>query len=220
MIASAASKCATLRAGRFATTVLTTFAAALALLSAPLVQAQDWGDDSEEDWSAPPPAEPRAPASNAPSPARRAGGTGWSFRTGIGFTADPDTFLLNLEVPYALERWISIGPMVQLGLEEDDKLVMPTVNVTLKVPDLPGRTFDRVHPYGFAGIGMAYIEREVAGNDRDGAGFLVTTGIGVEYQVSQRVYFGSQMMFNFLPEETEDETFIFAWQLGGIRFAF
>ena len=34
------------------------------------------------------------------------------------------------------------------------------------------------------------------------------------------VFFGSQMMFNFLPEETEDETFIFAWQLGGIRFAF
>lgn len=218
MIASADSKPATKRAGRFATAL--TCLATTALLAAPLAQAQDWGDDSEDDWNAPPPEETRAPAASTPTPARSPGETGWSFRTGIGFTADPDTFLLNLEAPYALEPWIALGPMLQLGLEKDDKLVMPTLNVTLKVPDMPGQSFDRVHPYGFFGIGMAYVEREVRGDDRDGVGFLVTTGIGVEYQVSTRVFFGSQMMFNILPSKTQGETFIFAWQMGGIRFAF
>ncbi len=187
--------------------------------------AQDWGDDTNDDWAASQP-EPAAPAP-APRvrPFRRPGDDlGWSVRSGLGFTADPTTFLLNFEVPYAFESWFALGPMMQIGIEDEDTLVMPTINMTLKVPDLPGRNFDRVHPYGFAGIGLAYIEREVRRNgqtdDRDGAGFLVTAGFGVEYQMSERVYFGSQMMLNFLPRQTEGENFIYSWQMGGIRFVF
>ena len=181
-------------------------------------RAQDWGDDSHDDWTAPQP----APAPAAPAPAIRRPGDdlGWSMRSGLGFTADPTTFLLNFEVPYALDAWFAIGPMLQIGLAKDDTLVIPTLNMTLKIPDLPGRDFDRVHPFAFAGIGFAYIEREVRNEHRDGAGFLITTGLGVEYQVSERVYLGSQMMFNYLPKETEGDHFIYSWQLGGIRFVF
>lgn len=218
MIASADSKPALLRAGR--STALLAFLAAALLCAAPIANAQDWGDESEDDWSAPQPTETRA-RSTAPTYSRaNPADTGWSIRSGLGFTADPTTFLLNVEAPYALDSWIAVGPMLQLGLEQDKTLVMPTANVTLKVPDLPGRDFDRVIPYGFAGIGLAYIEREKRGDDGDGTGFLITTGVGVEYQVSERVFFGSQMMFNFLPSKTQGETFIYSWQMGGIRFAF
>ncbi|MEZ4280896.1 MAG: outer membrane beta-barrel protein [Myxococcota bacterium] len=216
MIVSASRTTAPNRARRPAL-FWTALLAGLILGGAPAL-AQDWGDDANDDWAAPQPAPAPAPRAR---PIRRPGDDlGWSARTGLGFTADPTTFLLNFEVPYAFESWFALGPMLQVGLDQNDALVMPTVNMTLKVPDLPGRDFDRVHPYGFAGIGLAYIEREVGNDDRDGTGFLVTAGFGVEYQVSERVYFGSQMMLNFLPKKTERESFIYSWQMGGIRFVF
>jgi len=128
--------------------IVTAFALGLATQSA---FAQDWGADPSDDRYA-----PQAPEYSGGSAAR----TGWSIRTGLGFTADPDTFLLNFELPYAFDRWVS------------------------------------------------------------SAGFLVNFGFGLEYQLSERFFLGSQMMFNFLPEETLDEKFFYSWQIGGLRIAF
>ena len=106
--------------------------------------AQDWGSDPEDDWT--------TPAQSAPASSSSAYGlTGWSLRTGIGFTAGPDTFLMNFEVPYAFDRWVSVGPMMQVGVTSDDTIVAPTLNVALSIPDMPGTAFDRVVPYGFVG---------------------------------------------------------------------
>jgi len=178
-------------------------------------RAQDWGDEAQDDWSAPAPRADRAQStSTGPS------GRGLAARAGLGFTADPTTFLLDFELPYALERWIAIGPSIQVGLDDDRTLVMPTANVTLRIPDLPGRSLDRVQPFGFAGIGFAWIEREKRRETDDGAGFLVDAGFGVEYQVSEKVFLGTRMTFNFLPQSTQGERFIFAWQMAGLRIAF
>lgn len=191
-----------------------------ALLIAPITQAQDWGDDSSEDWDAP------APTSTSSSSATRSkssfanAAAGWSVRGGVGFTADPEMFLMNFEAPYAFNEWVSAGPMLQVGLEDHHAMVAPSANITLAVPDMPGESFDRVRPYGFAGVGFAWIEKDRGRNDGDGVGLLIDFGAGVEYQVSEKVFVGSQMMFNFLPKETKGEGFIFAWQLAGIRFAF
>ncbi len=218
MTASVDSKPAKTRAGRLLA-VLTSLGAAV-LFTAPLANAQDWGDDGDEDWSnsEPTPARPRN--SSSPSSSRRSAAAGWSVRAGLGFTADPETFLLNFEAPYAFNEWVSAGPMMQIGLEDHRTIVAPTANLTLRVPDLPGRAFDGVQPYAFAGMGFAYIEKDRGRNDGDGVGFLIDTGVGVEYQVSEKVFLGTQMMFNFLPKETKGEGFIYAWQIAGIRFAF
>lgn len=218
MTASAVSSPASTRAAR-CLAVLVCLAAS-ALFAAPAANAQDWGDDESGDWSEPEPAPaPTRTARPRPTSVRNAA-AGWSFRTGIGFTADPDTFLLNFEAPYAFNEWVSAGPMMQVGLEDHYAIVAPTANLTLRVPDLPGRSFDRVHPFAFAGLGFAYIEKDRGHNDGDGVGFLIDTGVGVEYQVSEKVFLGTQMMFNFLPKETKDEGFFYAWQIAGIRFAF
>ena len=145
---------------------------------------------------------------------------GWSIRTGLGITVDPGTLLLNFEVPYAFDRWVSAGPAIQIGIDKHDTIVAPTFNVTVRVPDLPGETFDRLHPYALVGMGFAVIEDDDRRNDNVAAGFLIDFGIGLEFQVSEHLYLGSQMMFNFLPEETLDEDFFYSWQIGGIRIAF
>jgi len=153
------------------------------------------------------------PSGNGPS-------SNWSLRTGIGFTADPTTFLLNFEAPYAFDRWVSVGPKFQVGLDKDNTVLAPTVNVNLTIPDLPGESFDRLHPYLFTGIGFAYLENDNRRHDDSDAGFLINFGFGLEYQVRENVFLGSEMIFNFLPKKTVGEHFFYAWQIGGVRFAF
>lgn len=172
---------------------------------------QDWGTGYEDDWSVPP---------AAASPSKDAASTGWSVRAGIGFTVDPGTLHLNFEIPYALDPWVSIGPMIQVGLDEHDTIVAPTANITVTVPDLPGESFDRWRPFGMVGIGFAVIEDDNRRGDNSSAGLLLNVGFGLEYQVSDHLFFGSQMMFNFLPVETLDEKFFYSWQVGGLRLAF
>ncbi|MFO0689898.1 MAG: outer membrane beta-barrel protein [Myxococcota bacterium] len=218
---SAASKPARLRAAA-ARCAAALGVALVALLAAPLAQAQDWGDDSSEDWSSPQPAQPspRTTSSSGASRSRNAA-AGWSFQGGIGFTADPDTFLMNFEAPYAFNRWFSFGPAMQVGINDHRTIVAPTGNLRLTIPDLPGRAFDRVHPYAIAGMGFAVIDNDTNGRDNSAAtGFLIDFGAGVEYQVSEKVFLGTQMIFNVLPDQVKGEHFYFAWQLGGIRFAF
>jgi hypothetical protein len=174
--------------------------------------AQDWGsesDESNESWSSGATIQDEAQAS-----------TGWSFRAGIGFIDDPSAFLLNFEAPYAFDRRVSVGPMIQVGLDSDNTIIAPTVNLTVTIPDLPGEAWDRVKPYGLIGIGFAYIEDDNRRNDDSSAGFLINFGIGVEYELSDHLFVGSQMMFNFLPETTLGQNFFYSWQIGGLRLAF
>ena len=177
--------------------------------------AQDWGSESDDDWSQPTNSRSTQAGSGGSGPS-----TGWSLRAGIGFIDDPNAFLLNLEVPYAFDRWVSVGPMFQIGLHDNNTIVAPTVNVTVTVPDLPGGNLDRLHPYGFVGMGFAYLEDDNRRKNDSSAGFLINFGFGLEYQVSDRFFVGSQMMFNFLPEEVLDEDFFYSWQIVGARFAF
>jgi len=171
--------------------------------------AQDWGDETEDSWSSPTTFEDET----SPS-------TGWSLRAGIGFIDDPTALLLNFEIPYAFDQWVSVGPMIQVGIDDNNTIVAPTVNLTVTVPDLPGEDYDRIKPFGFIGIGFAYIEDDNRRNDDSSAGFLIDFGFGLEYQLSENLFIGSQMMFNFLPETTLGQNFFYSWQVGGLRLAF
>lgn len=189
---------------------------AMALCSGVAANAQDWGSD-EDDWASEP---RRDSADDARSGPRNDSIPGWSLRAGLGFTLDPGTLLLNFELPYAFDRWVSAGPMIQVGLDDHDTIVAPTANVTVTIPDLPGDALDRLHPFALVGVGFAVIEDDNRQNDNSSAGFLIDFGFGVEYQLSDHFYLGSQMMFNFLPEETLDEDFFYSWQIGALRLAF
>ncbi|MBJ20975.1 MAG: hypothetical protein CL933_16330 [Deltaproteobacteria bacterium] len=172
------------------------------------VAAQDWGE-SEDGWSSNPP------------PSRGVGGSSpWSLRTGIGFTSDPNDFLLNFELPYSFDQYISVGPMMQIGIEDDRSIVAPTANLTLTIPNMPGQNFDRFHPFIFSGIGFAVIENDDRAGDDQSAGFLINAGFGLDYVLSEHLSIGSRMILNFLPERTLDEKFFFSWEVGGIRLSF
>ncbi len=172
--------------------------------------AQDWGSDQGQETQS---QATLLQDGNAPT-------TPWSVRTGIGFIDDPTALLLNFELLYAFDQWVTVGPMMQVGLDDNNTIIAPTLNVTITIPDLPGENFDRIKPYALLGMGFAYIEDDNRRNDNSSAGFLIDFGVGIEYEISERFFIGTQMMFNFLPEKTLDEEFFFSWQIAGVRLAF
>lgn len=186
-------------------------AAALAIaLAATAATGQDWSSE-DDDWAT----EPPPPSAGGIPPS-----TAWSLRMGLGFVSDPNAFLLAFELPYRFDRFVSAGPLVQVGLHENKLIVAPTANLEIRVPDMPGRDLDRLHPFVFAGVGFAVIEKEERFGDNRSAGFLVNTGFGVDFALSERASFGSRMIFNFLPVQTLQERFFYAWEVGSVKLSF
>jgi opacity protein-like surface antigen len=213
--------------------------AGLALLACSIAsptQAQDWGDDDrdrddrnqpyqDQGWETPdaPPAVDPYPRSAYDAPAvydASSSRPGWSFRAGVGFTAAPESLHLNFEFPYSFDRWVSAGPSIQVGIDDDDTIVAPTLDVNVRLADLAGMGLARVKPYGIVGMGLAILDQDKRPGDNTDAGFLLNVGLGIEYEVSEHLYLGSQMKFNILPFQTLGQKFFYTWQVGGVRLAF
>lgn len=148
--------------------------------------------------------------------------TGWGARFGLGFTVDPTTFLVDLAVPYHLGDGVSVGPRVQVGLDDEDSVVAPTLSLEY-AHDLThqvGAPWNRLRPLVQAGVGFAWIEEDGRSGDDDDAGFLVDVGVGVEYPLNDRFSMASVIDFNILPTEVLDEHLLFTWQVVQLRVNF
>lgn len=179
--------------------------------------AQDWSEP-DDDWGV---AREPTPSPSGSSGWNEPAGSAWAFRVGAGFTVDPNTFLLNFELPYSFDRFVSAGPMLQVGIEDEKLIVAPTLNLTIRVPDMPGDDFDRFHPHIFGGVGLGILNNDDRRGENTDVGFLVNTGFGVDFDLSERVTLGSRMIFNFLPaDRTLGQKFWYSWEVGSIRLAF
>ena len=165
-----------------------------------------------------------AAAQEAPG-ARGAPESPWSFRASIGFTASPGSFLLSAELPYAVNDHVFVGPLLQLGLSSDDKIVAPSANVqyVFDTSGVQNEILNKLEPFLQGGVGFAYIHKDRRGRrgrDRDDVGFMFNFGGGVEYRFNETVSLGTNMLFNILPVDTAGENFFFSWQVATVRFRF
>ena len=153
----------------------------------------------------------------------------WSVQGGLGFTADPDAFLLEFEGNYYLGRGLSVGPMVQLGLDDDFTLVSPSayLRYSFDLSEFSVPEFRRLTPYLQGGTGFTYVDIDVPRNlppgvnvDDDDIGFLMSFGFGADYQITNSFSVGSRMLFNVLPDDVFGENFYFSWQVAAARFRF
>ena len=157
--------------------------------------------------------------------AAAAEGSSVALETGIGFTSDPTTFLLSTELPIAVARDFTLGPLVQLGISEHRLIVAPTINTRYSFPlsryvRNENPIWDRLYPIAHGGLGFAYIERDNKPGDDDDLGFLFNLGVGIQYAYTDRVSFGTRMTFNVMPGDVLDERFFFSWQLAQLRYRF
>jgi len=177
-------------------------------LSAP-ASAQERSWDEEPSWNEP---EERSVSSSSDSFV--------SLRGGLGFTADPETFLMGLELPFALSDMFSIGPQLRLGVSDDEVYFAPTVQGYV-TPRLGG-DLDALRPYGSFGMGIAVLEKDdrVPGRDEEDVDFLLTPGLGVEYMFTEGMFVGSGIQLDIIPGGVAGERFVFSWQVLTFRVAF
>jgi opacity protein-like surface antigen len=156
---------------------------------------------------------------------RRADRGPFSIRTGLGFSADPDTFLLGFEADYRIiAEGFSVGGLLQLGVDDDLTMVSPVVygRYTLNLGEFDP-VLDRVDTHFQGGLGFTWwdidLPRGVHGDDDD-AEFLLNFGFGAEYRLTDHVSAGSHMLFNVIPDEIYDERFYFSWEVLTLRYRF
>lgn len=154
-------------------------------------------------------------AAGPPSTLRR--GT-MSAGGAVGFTVDPETFLMTGAGDYFLSDNLAVGPLLQLGLADDRLMFAPTANVKA-VFDLPGPGFERLKPFAQGGLGLAYIQKDRRGDDDD-VGFLLNFGFGADYFLTERFSLGNSVLFNITPDKVRGENFFFSWQFVSASFRF
>ena len=143
---------------------------------------------------------------------------GWSVEGGLGFTAGPDSFLMQFEAPYHFNSQISVGPQLQIGVSDSTTLVAVSVNTRLTF-DTSGSSnagLRKIEPFVNCGLGLAFIDRKSV----DEVGFLIDLGFGIAYYISEKVGIQSSMQFNIIPGEAAGEKFYYTWQIAGIRYRF
>jgi len=62
-------------------------------------------------------------------------------------------------------------------------------------------------------------EEKVSG-DEDEAGVLINAGFGADYYVTDPFAIGSSFLFNFLPGDVQDGTFLFSCQILAATYHF
>ena len=160
--------------------------------------------------SGPPSAAARA---TAQEPAAQSAGK-TAVPIGIGFTDDPDTMLLAGAVDFPMgENW-TIGPALQLGVDDDFTLIAPICQVKRFFPITSGdEGMRRLLPYVQGGAGLAYFNVDNGPGDNDDLGLLLQVGGGLRYRMTDDLSLGTQMDLNFLPGEVLDERYYFSWEV-------
>lgn len=144
-----------------------------------------------------------------------------SLEGGIGFSDDPTAFLLSAELPIHVNRNVSVGPLLQLGLDDDFVFIAASLDARYTF-HLPGSNefVRRFKPFAQGGGGLMYIDVDKRPGDDDDASFLLHFGAGAHYALTDRIAVGSKFNFNIMPDDVFRENFIFSWEVARIQFGF
>ncbi len=142
-----------------------------------------------------------------------------SLKGGIGFTVEPDSFLLGFEFDQPLQTQVSLVGRLELGVDDDIVLVSPSLSARywfdLSRTNLGG--LRPLRPFVNAGLGFSYLAWD---HRDDTVGFLIPLGFGAEWPLTPAVAVGSDMRFNIIPAGAGRESFYFAWEVLGVRYRF
>lgn len=141
------------------------------------------------------------------------------FKAGIGFTADPTTFLMAMQADFFIIPYVSLGPLMQIGADDDWFIWGNTLNIQAMF-DLPMEELRQLKPTFNFGLGFIYMEEDHRRGDDDDWGLLLNWGFGLEYFFMPNFAVGSSMLFNYIPTGAVGEHFFFSWQVIGFRYQF
>jgi hypothetical protein len=142
-----------------------------------------------------------------------------SVAASLGFFGDdPGGLNLGFELPIEVNRNLSVGPWVALGLADDFLLVSATANVRYHFDVFESAKLRKLRPFLQGGAGLTYYDDD--DRDDDDTGFLMNMGLGAEYLVDEHVGIGSNIMFNVAPTFRPSQAFYWSWQFLQVRYRF
>jgi hypothetical protein len=139
---------------------------------------------------------------------------------GVGFTDGPDTFLLGGEADFPMNPRLSIGPMLQLGLDDHTTFVAPSFQAKYRIPLEYGGGPSAFTPFVQGGIGAAYLDKNQPSDNHSGAGLLLHIGGGVEMQLDKDLVLATNLQADLLPDHVAGEGFMWSWQILQLGFRF
>ncbi|MEQ8768106.1 MAG: hypothetical protein RL885_29655 [Planctomycetota bacterium] len=132
---------------------------------------------------------------------------------GLGGTFDPDTFLITGHADFYLSDHVAIGPLLQVGVDDDYTIIAPSF--TLKGSVDVETAGPRLRPFVLGGVGFAFIEDDGRPRfkDDDDIGVMLNAGIGIDLFIAEDISIGASVIVNVLPGEVLDETLFVSLQV-------
>ncbi len=142
-----------------------------------------------------------------------------SYASAIGFTLDPDAFLIAQNLNYFLINEISLGGALQFAISDDDILLTAGGDLEFIV-DIDSEDFlRRVKPNFLLGTGFAMAHlRPIAGISSTDFGVFFNLGFGFDIFLNDKIALGNQMLFNILT--ITNERFFFSCKFIRFRYLF
>jgi len=147
-----------------------------------------------------------------------AGPSKWTGRLGLGFTSNPDTFLLGATGDRQMSEKVSIGPLILFGGNDKNTIFVGAFQAR-RMFDIrnEGDKLADIKPFLQGGAGVAYIDKPNRSGD---TGFALSVGGGFDIPLDETSWFGSNILFNIMPGKVADEGMMFSWQVLTFTFTF
>ncbi len=126
------------------------------------------------------------------------------------------------ELWFDFDRHLTLGPLLQLGVSDEELLIAPAVNLRYRFPFSNDWATPIVDPSVHGGAGFLYLNEDPGGpaDEQDDIGLLVEFGGGVHFWFSPSFAIGTQFRINVLPIEVNDENIILSRDVVSFRFEF
>lgn len=144
----------------------------------------------------------------------------WSVRGGLGFTADPGSFLMNFEADRLMRDEVAVGFAIQLGVHDNRMLVSPMVFARYLF-DWSGQASEfsrKVKPYAQGGVGLTHLDEDKGRHKGKDTEFLMSIGAGLDYPLNDSIDIGSRMLLNIIPSKVGGDRIYFSWEMISVRY--
>jgi len=138
----------------------------------------------------------------------------------IGFTLDPDTFLMTPGLDFFFSHGLSFGPSIQFGISDRRILLTATGQVKYHF-DIDTKDFwERFKPSIQCGMGFAMLHDDIPGGGSDAdVGVVIDLGFGFDIFLNDNISLGNHMLFNILTPTIRDR-FLFSWHFVTFKYFF
>jgi hypothetical protein len=137
---------------------------------------------------------------------------------GVGLTTGPGSMLLGAALDFPIDKMITFGPAIQVGMDDSANLTFVTgqLKYYLSIGD-DGKKKPTLLPYLTAGVGVASVDKDGRSGD---SGAVINIGAGLRMLTGDNYRIGSEARLNYLPDELGGEDVIMSFELLQVVISF